>query len=197
MHLRFVGLILGVALLAGAGCASSGPMVETSYDAEKNQTRYRTADVRLDGLELGSGYGSGPARVNLVAVGRCAGRNCRPDRFALLLLRSAAATSRDVTMYDREFVLNADGKTYRWGDGGAGERNRGTRVGQQILRVTIGPAKLRGIATAEQVDGRVGGKTFRIDRASRRPLRALFDRINRPSSNASDADGTGEQAPRR
>jgi hypothetical protein len=145
-----------------AGCVSSRDYA--SYNAEQNQMVYRTGSITIDQRFFSSGYAGGTA-LTMQAVARCGGKGCTPDEATLLFL---ADGETNVSISDRSLQLSGGEVNLQWNDPyrqGA-EQQRQQRIVGTVTRASITLSNLRRVATANAIEGRIGGRTFDLGSAA-------------------------------
>lgn len=181
MYGRQFGLIL---LLVSSLLGCSGGNQISSYNATKDRMTYKTRPLTVaQGVSESSGYATrSQTRIILRARAQCTGRNCTPDTVRLLF--KAEGTGSTLAISNRVVSIEADGKTYEWGQNASwNETPSAGNVGPsgRIVETTLPISTFAQIANAQSLKGTLGGKTLTLTniqphlqsfvRAARRPSR--------------------------
>lgn len=177
-------LIVGCTTAVFLGACTSTGLVQTSYDADRNQTEYTTDPISIPGMSWGSGYG-GSKSLEVRAEANCGGQTCEPDRVRLIFQVSGSGSMR---IENRAVQVTANGQTF----GSARQQDVRDATEEASALGVIATMELpfsdfRTIAEAEEVTGSVGSSTFSLQYSKRGPFQAL---VRRATGTADQDEGS-------
>ncbi len=184
---RIAGSILFACLLV-VGCAG-GPEATVSYDAEQNRTVYETRPSTVARGGSGS-YGSSKS-IDMQAVARCKGANCKPDTVELVF---SASGSEALSLSGTGGVIEADGVVVNWTSAEASRGIPESPSNTEMFRATgdfavvpVSLEQVREITQASSVRGKIGGMRLQFGTGEKSKLRALLRKIEQQSDGRTTA----------
>lgn len=165
--------MLVVAFGVGVGCGGTVQPVVVNYDSGQDRTTYRSRPIPVPVERRGSGYGSQFEELRMDLRGVCTGRACRPDRVRLTL---STTGSSEIYIGDRTFTVTADDEQFTWQDLYE-RRNRTEQVVGTVLQVSMPVGRLRKIAGADHVEGRIGTIRLELDGRTQESVRAFLTEV--------------------
>ena len=152
--LLFTGTAFCLALLMGlsSGCTTTGETVQTTYNAERDQSVYETRPIRIE--RGGSGLGtSGRQIIYVKAQATCEGEGCTPESVRMLL----SSGTHNVQWLDYDDVsIQADNWEYRWRNVSKREDPEFVGIGE-FMRLSLPIDDFRAMLQTRSLTIQVGG----------------------------------------
>ena len=154
-----------------AACGTSEP-VSVDYNERENTTLYSSQTINTGHTLASSNYGSSRT-LELRASADCSGADCTPETVRLAFLVTSG--SNPVQFPDRSLVVETDEETHEVSQAYRRDAEKTSRVGRHLLTVEMDFEKFEDIATSENVDMKVGTRSFSLSHDRRATFRAMVD----------------------